>query len=87
VRRRLPTKVGQALPEWTWVGVVTPDRPGQLAALFHAVGEWGVNIEDIRVEHSREAPRGITELAVAPEVAATLLERLTVAGWTAYRRD
>lgn len=87
VRRRLPTKVGQARPEWTWVGVVTPDRPGQLAALFHAVGKWGVNIEDVRVEHSREAPRGVTELAVAPEVAATLLERLTVAGWTAYRRD
>ncbi len=86
-RRRLPTKVGQPLPEWTWVGVVVSDRAGQLAALFDAVGRWGVNIEDVRVEHSREAPRGILELAVAPSVAAGLLSRLGQAGWTAYRRD
>jgi prephenate dehydrogenase len=86
-RRRLPTKVGQPMPEWTWVGVVVPDRAGQLAALFAAVGAWGVNIEDVRVEHSREAARGVLELAVAPEVAPTLLQRLTQADWTAYRRD
>lgn len=87
VRRRLPTKVGRALPEWTWVGVVVPDRPGQLAALFHEVGAWGVNIEDVRVEHSREAARGVVELAVEPAAAATLLSRFVGAGWTAYRRD
>lgn len=86
-RRRLPTKVGQPLPEWTWVGVVVPDQPGQLAALFHAVGQWGVNIEDVRVEHSREAARGILELAVAPGAAASLLTEFARAGWTAYRRD
>jgi prephenate dehydrogenase len=86
-RRRLPTKVGQPLPEWTWVGVVVGDRPGQLAALFQDVGDWGVNIEDLRVEHSREAPRGILELAVAPAAAPVLLDRLAAAGWTAYRRD
>ena len=86
-RRRLPTKVGQALPEWSWVGVVVSDRAGQLAALLRAFGAVGVNVEDVRVEHSREAPRGVLELAVAPEVAASLLERLATAGWTAYRRD
>jgi prephenate dehydrogenase len=87
VRRRLPIKVGQPLPEWTWVGVVLPDRQGQLGPLFESVGDWGVNVEDVRVEHSREAPRGVLELAVAPEVAASLLQRLATAGWTAYRRE
>jgi prephenate dehydrogenase len=67
--------------------VVVPDRPGQLAALFQAVGDWEINIEDVRVEHSREAPRGILELAIAPEIAGRLLERLSAAGWTSYRRD
>jgi prephenate dehydrogenase len=86
-RRRLPTKVGQVLPEWTWVGVVVGDQPGQLAALFAAVGEWGVNVEDVRVEHSREAPRGVLELAVAPDRASELLQRLAAGSWTAYRRD
>jgi prephenate dehydrogenase len=86
-RRRLPTKVGQPQPEWSWVGVVVPDRPGQFGALFEAVGDWEVNIEDVRVEHSRQAPRGILELAVARSVAPRLLERLADAGWTAYRRD
>jgi prephenate dehydrogenase len=63
------------------------DRPGQLAALFQAVGDWGVNVEDVRVEHSRDAPRGVLELAVAPDAAAGLLARLGATGWTAYRRD
>ncbi len=86
-RRRLPTKVGQVTPDWTWVGVVISDEPGQLSLLFAAIGEWGVNVEDMRVEHSRDAPRGVLELAVAPEAAPTLLGRLAGDGWTAYRRD
>jgi prephenate dehydrogenase len=67
--------------------VIVGDQPGQLAALFAAVGEWGVNVEDVRVEHSREAPRGVLELAVAPDRAAELLRQLAAANWTAYRRD
>jgi prephenate dehydrogenase len=51
------------------------------------VGDWGVNVEDVRVEHSRDAPRGVLELAVAPDAAAGLLARLGATGWTAYRRD
>jgi prephenate dehydrogenase len=86
-RRRLPTKVGQVTPDWTWVGVVISDEPGQLAKLFAAVGDWGVNIEDMRVEHNRDAPRGVLELAVAGGDAPILLGQLGAGGWTAYRRD
>jgi len=87
VRRRLPAKPGQPAPDWMWVGVIVPDRPGELAALFAAVAAWSVNIEDVRVEHSREQPRGILELAVRPERADALVIRLGEKGWTAYRRS
>ena len=68
-RRRLPTKVGQPTPDWSWVGVVVPDQAGELARLFDAVGEWGINVEDVRVEHSHEQRRGTAELAVNPAAA------------------
>lgn len=86
-RALLPQKAGRPALPWAWVGVVVPDRPGQLAALFAAVGDWQVNIEDVSVEHSQDAPAGVVELAVAPEVADLLQERLDAAGWTAYRRS
>nr|WP_199865014.1 prephenate dehydrogenase [Frankia sp. EI5c] len=87
-RALLPRKAGaQALP-WGWVGVVLDDRPGQLAALFAVIGEWEVNIEDVGpFEHSLDAPAGIVEIAVDPAGADGLVERLTRAGWTAYRRS
>ncbi|MEX5632127.1 prephenate dehydrogenase [Parafrankia sp. FMc2] len=87
-RARLPRKAGaQALP-WGWVGVVLDDRPGQLAALFAVIGQWEVNIEDVGpFEHSLDAPAGIVEIAVDPAGADGLVERLTRAGWTAYRRS
>jgi prephenate dehydrogenase len=86
-RRRLPAKVGQPTPDWIWVGVVVPDRPGELARLFDAVGAWAINVEDVRVEHSHEQPQGVLELAVRPPVAEPLTGRLQDAGWTAYRRE
>jgi prephenate dehydrogenase len=69
------------------VGVVVQDRPGELANLFAAVADWNVNVEDIHVEHSRNAPFGRLELAVAAERATELVEQLEGAGWVAYRRS
>lgn len=86
-RRRMPAKVGQPTPDWSWVGVVVPDQPGELTRLFDAVGAWGINVEDVRVEHSREERRGEVELAVGQPVADSLTERLREAGWRAYRRE
>lgn len=87
-RSLLPSKAGPAAPApWGWVGVVLDDRPGQLAALLTALGDWQVNLEDIGpFEHSLQAPAGVIELAVAPDVAAGLVDRLNAAGWVAYRR-
>jgi prephenate dehydrogenase len=88
-RALLPQKAGRPQPQrWAWVGVVLADRPGQLGALFTAVGRWEINVEDVApFEHSAETPAGTVEIAVAPEVADTLQRRLADAGWTAYRRS
>ena len=45
------------------------------------------HVEDIHVEHSRNAPFGRLELAVQAERATELVERLEGAGWVAYRRS
>jgi prephenate dehydrogenase len=61
--------------------VVIPDRPGELARLFQATGEAGVNIEDVRIEHSPGLPVGVAELSVRPAEAAQLLDALDRGGW------
>ena len=83
---RLPDKAGLVPHVWARVGVVVRDRPGELARLFTAVADWDINVEDVAVEHSRNAPFGRLELAVAAERGDDLLQRLESAGWTAYRR-
>lgn len=61
--------------------VIVDDRPGQLARLFHDVGDAGVNIEDLRLEHSPEAQVGLAEVSVLPEVQERLAEELAARGW------
>jgi prephenate dehydrogenase len=68
--------------------VVLDDRPGQLGALLTTIGDWHVNVEDIGpFEHALDGPAGIVELAVAPELAGELVDRLVGAGWVAYHRS
>jgi prephenate dehydrogenase len=86
-RRRMPAKVGQPTPAWSWVGVVVPDQPGELTRLFVAIGAWDINVEDVRVEHSHEEQRGEVELAVRQGVAESLIGRLREGGWRAYLRE
>ena len=43
--------------------------PGELARLFVASGEAGVNVEDVAIEHSPGQPVGLVELSVRPEAA------------------
>ncbi|GAA3147811.1 prephenate dehydrogenase [Nonomuraea salmonea] len=51
---RIPGKHGGPASSYAVVQVVIGDRPGQLARLFQACDEVGVNVEDVRLEH---APR------------------------------
>ena len=77
---RIPGKHGGEPREFTVVQVVIRDEPGELARLFDAAGEAGVNIEDVRIEHSPGLPVGVAELSVRPAEAGTLLDALEAAG-------
>jgi len=78
---RIPGKRGGPAPDYSVVQVVIGDRPGELARLFAAAGTAGINIEDVRIEHSPGLPVGVAELSVRPEAAGRLAEALARAGW------
>jgi prephenate dehydrogenase len=82
---RIPGKHGGAARQFAIVQVVIPDQPGELARLFRATGDAGVNVEDVRIEHSPGLPVGVAELSVRPSEAATLLEALEAGGWPVRR--
>ena len=73
-RRALPGKTettGALL--WLWTAI--PDRPGVLAEVTTTVGQAGVNIEDLSIEHAPEGGQGRLLLAVAGEEAAIKARR------------
>jgi len=57
--------------------VPVPDRPGVLADLARALGERGVNIEDLQIVHSPEGGHGTVHVTVAADAVegATLALR------------
>lgn len=78
---KIPGKHRGPAQEYAIVQVVIGDRPGELARLFAAAGAAGINIEDIRIEHSPELPSGVAELSVGPEAAGWLAKALEEGGW------
>jgi prephenate dehydrogenase len=82
---RIPGKHGGQPRNFTVVQVVIPDRPGELARLFEAAGAAGVNIEDIRLEHSPGLPVGVAELSVRPDQEGLLLDAMEAGGWPVRR--
>ena len=81
---RIPGKHGSAPTAYTPVVVLVPDRPGELARLLQAVGEAGVNLEDLRLEHSEGRPLALAEIDVLPAAAAGLAQALRAGGWTVH---
>ena len=67
--------------------VVVADRPGELARLIADVGRAGVNIEDLRIEHSPGQPVGLVELAVAPGAERALARALAGLGWVVHAAE
>ena len=63
----IPGKHGGPAGAETGVFVAVPDHPGELARLFADVGEIGVNIEDVRIDHDPGRPVGLVELTVAAD--------------------
>ncbi|HEV7950594.1 MAG TPA: prephenate dehydrogenase [Glaciihabitans sp.] len=77
---RIPGKHGQA-KRFSQIIVKVSDTPGQLARLLAEIGEAGVNLEDLRLEHSPGAQIGLAEVSVVPEAEARLVEALEARGW------
>ena len=83
-QRRIPGKHGAPHTSYAVVPVLVPDRPGELARLLYDVGAAGVNLEDLRLEHSHGQPVGVAEVLVVPAAAATLVGALRERGWTVH---
>jgi prephenate dehydrogenase len=67
------------------VFVLVPDHPGELARLFADVGEIGVNVEDLRIDHDPGRLVGLVELQVEASAAERLRSALEARNWTAHR--
>ena len=80
-RSRVPGKHGATPADYATVPVQVADAPGELARLFTAAGEAGINLEDVRIEHVLGRPSGLVELAVRPENGARLAESLRDRGF------
>jgi prephenate dehydrogenase len=77
---RIPGKHGDDR-RYSQLVVMIDDTPGQLARLLTEIGELGVNMEDLRLEHSPGAPIGFAEISIVPEAEARLITELEARGW------
>ncbi|MFH8448767.1 prephenate dehydrogenase [Streptomyces fungicidicus] len=83
---RIVRKPGTRRTELTTVSVTISDKPGALAELFTSIGDMGVNIEDVRIEHGQDQTRGLVELVVRKDSAAELSRWLESGGTWAPAR-
>jgi prephenate dehydrogenase len=81
----IPGKHGHPLPAQAVIVVAVPDRPGELARLFADVGDIGVNVEDMRIDHDPLREVGLAELSVVEKSADRLRTELEQRGWTVHR--
>ncbi|MDO5753153.1 prephenate dehydrogenase [Arthrobacter sp.] len=78
---RIPGKHGGPAQHYSWLTVLVDDKPGQIAKLLTEIGEIGVNVEDLRLDHSAGLQVGMVELSVLPSRRVALVDELTERGW------
>jgi prephenate dehydrogenase len=78
---RIPGKHGAKQTTYGQVVVMIDDKPGELGRLFNEVGDIGINIEELKLEHSPSAQIGLVELYVMPAVEQKLVTDLESRGW------
>lgn len=81
----IPGKHGGPSLETAEVYVLVPDHPGELARLFADIGEIGVNVEDLHIDHDPGRPVGLLEVVVAETAAESLRTSLEARGWVTHR--
>ncbi|WP_114854729.1 prephenate dehydrogenase [Brachybacterium sp. YJGR34] len=80
--RRIPGKHGGSTEVFATLVVLVPDRPGELARLLGEIGEIGVNLEDLRLEHEIGRAVGLAHIAVDAAREDLLTRELADRGWT-----
>lgn len=83
--QRVPGKHGAHPTALEGVFVSIDDTPGELSRLFSDIGDAGVNIEDMRIDHELGRLVGVVEVVVQAGVADALHTALTERGWAAFR--
>ena len=78
---RIPGKHGGPAQQYSWLTVLVDDKPGQIARLLTEIGEIGVNVEDLRLDHSAGLQVGMVEISVLPARRVALVDELTARGW------
>ncbi|WP_404290315.1 prephenate dehydrogenase [Glutamicibacter arilaitensis] len=78
---RIPGKHGAPPQAFALVTVVVDDKPGQIAALMADIGAAGINLEDLRMEHSAGHQVGLVDVSVLPGRRDELINVLTNNGW------
>ncbi|WP_165069533.1 prephenate dehydrogenase [Marisediminicola senii] len=76
----IPGKHGQDR-RYSQLVVMVDDKPGEIARLLTEIGQAGVNMEDLRLEHSPGAQVGFAEISVLPEAEPRLVAELEARGW------
>ena len=79
--RRIPGKHGGATDAFATVVVLVPDRPGELARLLTEIGQIGVNLEDLRLEHELGRAVGLAHIAIDAAREDLLTRELAERGW------
>jgi prephenate dehydrogenase len=80
-RQRIPGKHGGTPTMYAVVTVLVPDRPGSLARLFADIGDAGVNVEELALEHAPGRAVGLVEVSVVAGAREPLEVALAAAGW------
>lgn len=78
---RIPGKHGAPPQAFAQVTVLVDDKPGQIARLLAEIGEAGINLEDLRMEHSAGYQVGLVDISVLPGRREELISVLSSNGW------
>jgi prephenate dehydrogenase len=78
---KIPGKHGSSATRYAKVTVMIDDKPGELARLLTEIGQIGINLEDLTLEHATGAQVGLPELYVLPSSEAELVAALIERGW------
>jgi prephenate dehydrogenase len=68
-------------PPVTLVQVILQDKPGEIAAVGHALQTSKVDVRDLQLRHAVHGGGGILSLSVRPGEAETLRSALTAEGF------